>query len=163
MLTGTLPALAFAYDSHHSVSKNKRHNSIFSFKIKFLALGIGTISSALLFGLYYVLTIIISDITIARVIIFTCSATYALTIAYSFKNLDQGIWEYNPFSNIRLNFAVLIGLMLIIATVTLPLLERVFNTVTLPLQYVWIVVIWNIFNIAIIEITKFVIGKWTEK
>ncbi len=155
ILTGTLPALAFAYDANHFVEKDKRHNKIFNFKIKFMAFGIGTLSSFLLLVLYYVLNQTINDLSIVRSVFFSSFAMYSLVIAYSFRDLDRPIWKYNPFSNIRLNFAVGIGLLLLLATVTVPILGNIFDVAMLPIQYVWIVILWIIFNVVVVEIAKF--------
>lgn len=159
MLTGTLPALAFAYDTNHSIERTTKHTKIFNFKTKFMALGIGTLSSALLFVLYFVLHQHIEDIAIVRSVFFTCFATYILMVAYSFRDLDRLIWNYNPFSNARLNLSVLIGLTLIIATITIPVMGRIFHTAALPIQYIWVVVVWNVLNIGVVEGAKWTMMK----
>ncbi len=159
ILTGTLPALAFAYDTQHSVEKDRKYNKIFNFKTKVLALGIGTVSSALLFALYALLHATIADDGAVRAIFFTCFSTYILTVSYSFRNFDKGIWQYNPFSNMKLNTAVLFGLILIVATVTLPVFERLFSMTALPLTYVWIILVWNIGNLIVVEAAKWVMRK----
>jgi Ca2+-transporting ATPase len=159
MLTGTLPALAFAYESNHAVEKNAKDTKIFNFKTKFMALGIGTLSSAMLFMLYFVLHRFIGDIDTVRSVFFACFGTYILIIAYSFRDLDRLIWTYNPFSNARLNFSVLIGLLLIIATVAIPVVGKVFHTAMLPVQYIWIVVVWNVLNIGVVECAKWCMKK----
>ena len=159
MLTGTLPALAFAYDTNHSVERTTKDTKIFNFKTKFMALGIGTLSSALLFVLYFVLHRHIPDIAVVRSVFFACFATYILLIAYSFRDLDRLIWSYNPFSNVRLNLSILVGLVLIIATVSIPVMGRVFHTAPLPAQYIWIIVVWNVLNIVVVEGAKWVMKK----
>lgn len=159
IITGTLPAIAFAYDSNHTVHKNKKGTGIFGFKVKFMALGLGIFSSLLLFFLYYALSINIQDGVLARSIFFVCFSTYILTISYSFRNLDKLITQYNPFSNVRLNLANGIALILIILTATLPIAHSVFDMTSIPLAYLWIIVLWNIFNLGVIEFTKWVFMK----
>lgn len=159
IMTGTLPALAFAYDSNHTSHKNKKNEGIFGFKVKFMALGIGLFSSLLLFLLYYTLSKNIEDILLARSIFFVCFSTYILTISYSFRNLDKLITTYNPFSNIRLNIANGIALILIILTATLPIAHKVFDMTSIPLIYLWIIILWNVFNLGVIEFTKWVFMK----
>ncbi len=162
MLTGTLPALAFAYDEHTSTTKDPRHG-IFDFRTKFLALGIGTLSSFFLFALYVLLVKIIPDPLLARSLFFVCFGTYVLTISYSFKNMEKFIFTYNPFTNIRLNVANLFGLGLIIATVTIPFLQEVFTVTSIPLRFIWIILLWNVFNIALIESAKWTISYIAKK
>lgn len=159
IITGTLPALAFAYDSNHTVHKNKKGSSIFGFKVKFMAIGLGVFSSILLFFLYYFLTQSIVDQTVARSVFFVCFATYILTISYSFRNLDKLITTYNPFSNVRLNIANGIAVILIILTVTVPFSQKVFDMTSIPLMYLWIIIIWNVFNLGVIEFTKWIFMK----
>lgn len=153
VLTGTLPAIAFAYDRNNILrNKNKK---IFDFKIKFMALGIGTLSSLLLFGLYYLLTKNIFDIELAQSIFFLCFASYILIISYSFIDLDKYIWEYNLLGNWRLNFSVLVGLVLIFATVYTKIGQSVFGVVPVPLSYLWILFGWLVVNVWVIEFTKY--------
>jgi len=121
-------------------------------------LGIGTLSSLLLIVLYYVLSQTIGDLGIVRSVFFISFSTYSLIIAYSFRDLDRLIWKYNPFSNMRLNLAIGAGLLLLVATVTVPVFGKIFNVATLPLEYVWIVVAWNVFNIGVVEAAKFGMG-----
>lgn len=155
ILTGTLPALAFAYETSFFVEKDRKHNKIFNLKTKAIALGIGTLSSALLLVLYYVLNRAIGDLAIVRSVFFISFAAYSLVIAYSFRNLDRPIWKYNPFSNMRLNGSIAVGLALLVATVTVPLLGKLFGVAMLPLEYAWIVFVWIAFNVVVVECAKF--------
>ncbi len=153
VLTGTLPAIAFAYDRNNILrTKNKK---IFDFKIKFMALGIGTVSSLLLFVLYYLLTKNIFDIELAQSIFFLCFASYILIISYSFIDLDKYIWEYNLFGNWRLNLSVLIGLILIFATVYTETGQDIFGVISVPFSYLWILFGWLAVNVWVIEFTKY--------
>lgn len=159
IITGTLPALAFAYDTNHATYKNKKGAGIFEFKVKFMALGIGALGSSLLFILYYILVQHITDITLARSIFFACFSTYILTISYSFRNLDKLIISYNPFSNHRLNIANIIAFTLIVATIYIPYMQNVFDVTSIPLQLLWIPLAWNISNVWVVEFTKWVFIK----
>lgn len=161
VLTGTLPALAFAYE--RNASSGKKEKSIFSFKVKFLALGIGTLSSLLMFGLYYALTMYIADAELARSVFFACFATYVLSVAYSFRDIDKPLFSYNPFSNIRLNIATIVGFVLVGLTIYIPFMQKIFSTVSIPARYLWIVIVWSILNIAVVEIAKAILGKIGKK
>ncbi len=162
ILTGTLPPLAFAYDRGHILNKNKINDKIFNFKVKFMALGIGTVSSVLLFVLYFVLQKYIEDIELAKSVFFLCFATYTLVISYSFKNLDRLIFQYNPFSNPRLNIAVVIGLVLIVSTTSFPFMRDIFHLSFVGTDYIWIILLWNVFNISLIELTKLVFMRFVR-
>lgn len=164
IITGTLPALAFAYDSNHSIYKNKKGSHIFGFKVKFMALGLGIFSSLLLFFLYMFLMKYFSyDTLLARSIFFVCFVTYNLTISYSFRNLDKLITQYNPFSNMRLNLANIIALILIVATMIIPGMQQVFDVTYIPFALLWIIVLWNVLNLGVIEVTKWVFMKLAHR
>lgn len=153
ILTGTLPALAFAYDKNN----NKHYQSskkIFNFKVKFLAIGLGAFSSVLLFSLYYLLSVNIADIKLAQTIFFLCFSVYVLAISYSFKNLDKSIFSYNIFSNKRLNIANVIGIGFIVLTVYTKFGQRVFNLTHVPTSYLWILFGWLAVNIFLVEVVK---------
>ena len=163
ILTGTLPALAFAYDKSSSLGKNKVNDKIFNFKVKFMAIGIGIISSSLLFLLYYNLQRYFSyDIKLAQSIFFSCFATYILAISYSFRNLDKLIYQYNPFSNTRLNIANAIALIFVILTTAAPFMRNIFDVVSIPSTYIWIVIAWNIGNVILIECTKYLFIRFMK-
>jgi Ca2+-transporting ATPase len=154
ILTGTLPALAFAYDKTFVVNTRQIKDKIFNSKVKFLAFGIGIVSSIFLFILYFVLIKTV-DQQLAHSVFFVCFATYALSVAYSFKNLDKLIFQYNPFSNMRLNMSIWIGFLMIFLTMTNELMKDIFQVGSIPLSYLWVIVLWNIFNVILIEITKY--------
>lgn len=160
MLTGTLPALAFSYDTNYHSPHGKKERKIFDFRTKFLALGIGTFSSLLLVFLYIYLTSSVGDIHTARTVFFACFATYVLAIAYSLRDLEKSIFQYNPFSNMRLNASLIVGFGLIIVTLAVPSIAAIFQTGVFPMEYLWIVIVWNIFNIGLVESAK-VIMRYT--
>jgi len=159
MLTGTLPALAFAYDRNVTIRKNSKSHNIFTKKIKFMAIGLGAFSSLLLFILYYYLIKFIPDLILAQSIFFVCFATYVLTISYSLRDLDRLIYKYNPFSNIRLNIANIIGFGLIILSLSVPLLQGIFSLTNIKAGYWWIIISWNILNVCLVELTKLMFIK----
>ncbi len=162
ILTGSLPALSFAYDKNQNLSQ-KVDKNIFNFKTKFLAIGIGTASSLFLFILYFALNKWSDDLLLVRSIFFICFALYILVISYSFKNLDRSIFQYNPFNNMRLNIANLIGIGLVSLTVYLPFLQRVFNLKSVPLKYLWLIVVWCLINITIVELSKFLFDLFYKR
>jgi len=161
ILTGTLPALAFAYDRTFTVNTRQIKDKIFNTKVKFLAFGIGTVSSIFLFVLYFILTKTVEQ-QLAHSVFFACFATYVLSVAYSFKNLDKLIFQYNPFSNIRLNITILIGFLMIYLTMTIPVMKEIFQIEPVPFSYLWVIVFWNIFNVILVEITKYAFIRFTH-
>lgn len=158
MVTGTLPALAFAYDTHAS-GGNRLRDPIFDTTTRFLALGIGAFSSLLLFALYAALSYGISDSAVAQSLFFACFSTYILAVSYSFVHLEKTMLHYVPFSNWRLNAANGAGLFLIAGTLYTPLGQTVFELVPPPFPYLPIVVAWCVGNVLLVECAKWAMRR----
>lgn len=157
MLTGTLPAIAFAYDAHSDHVRTSK--TIFDFRTKFLAFGIGTLASFLMFILYYWLTRFTHSEELAQSLFFLCFALYVFVVAYSYVRFDKYLWEYNPFSNWRLNGSIAIGAVLVFLSVYTKIGQQVFELVPVPASYLWILVMWIALNVLLVEGAKFVISQ----
>lgn len=158
LFTGSLPALSFAFDEDidHDKYKGKDLQLIFSKEVKVLTLGIGILSSALLFVLYYFLLHIGLEVHVARSIFFVCFSSYILAITYSFKSLSKPIWTYNIFANKKLNISLLISVVLLIATMSIPFMRNTFSLAPMPLSWIPFVFVWLILNIILVEGAKYV-------
>lgn len=158
MVTGTLPALAFAYDTHAPVAEQLR-TPIFDRTTKVIAFGVGTFSSLLLLGLYALLASSLPDETLARSVFFLCFSTYVLAISYSFVRLDQPIFRSDAFGNWRLNAANAVGLALVGLAAYSPLGQRVFELMPVPPPYLLVVLLWCALNVALIEVAKHLLRR----
>jgi Ca2+-transporting ATPase len=158
LFTGSLPALAFAYDENFDkgIEKKLQKKELLTKEVKILSFGLGTISSILLFLLYYILIQYGIELKIVRSIFFVCFSIYILTIAFSFRSLYKPIFSYNPFSNRKLNTAILIGLGLLVATMILPFMRNLFKIAPMPFSWIWLTIFWAIFNVVLVEIAKWV-------
>ncbi len=158
MATGSLPALAFAFDEDldpkTTSATRKKPREIFTPETKFLITVIGVLTSVLLFFLYYILLHAGIEVLIAKSIFFFCFALYVLVIAFSFRSLHLPLFSYNPFSNKKLNYSILIGIGLTIMTVTVPFFQNIFEIELFPLHYSWIIIVWLIGNILLVEAAK---------
>ncbi|PJC49403.1 hypothetical protein CO033_01820 [Candidatus Nomurabacteria bacterium CG_4_9_14_0_2_um_filter_32_10] len=161
MFTGSLPALAFAFDEDIDRGKylGKDLNLIFSKRVKILSLGVGALSSILLFFLYYFLIRTGLDISIVRSIFFVCFSSYILVIAFSFKSLHRSIFSYNIFSNKKLNWGIVIAAIILILTMTVPFIRNIFELAPMPWVWVPFVILWLVINIFIVEITKYIFSS----
>lgn len=163
LCTGSLPALAFAFDTDIDKGgyKGKKQSIgiIFSREVKALVLGIGVVSSILLFFLYYTLIKIGVDVPVARSIFFVCFSSYILAVSFSFRSLYYPITKYNMFSNVKLNISILLGAGLLIATMSIPQMRDIFSIAPMPLSWSWLVVVWIILNIALVEGAKWVLRR----
>jgi len=158
LFTGSLPALAFAYDENFDkgIDKRLKKKELLTTEVKILSFGLGTISSILLFLLYYTLLKFGIDVKISRSIFFVCFSIYILVIAFSFRSLYKPIFSYNPFSNKKLNIAILVGIGLLITTMTLPFMRNLFEIAPLPVSWMWLVILWAVFNILLVEVAKWI-------
>jgi len=156
LFTGSLPALAFAYDENldKGIEKGLSKKELMNAEVKILSFGLGVFSSILLFLLYYFLLKFGIEIKIARSIFFVCFSIYILIIAFCFRSLYRPIFTYNPFSNKKLNIAILIGILLLIATMSFPFIRKIFDIAPMPLSWIWLPVAWGLLNVVLVEFAK---------
>lgn len=160
--TGSLPALAFAFDE--SLDKDRKMSStasklIFTREVTMLTFGIGTLSSLLLFFVYYALLSFGVHIELAKSIFFVCFASYILVVAYSFRSLRNPIFSYPLFSNVKLNLSVLIASLLLVASVSVPAFQDIFGLVPIPLIWIWFIVGWLAINVLLVETAKYTLRR----
>jgi Ca2+-transporting ATPase len=161
LFTGSLPALAFAYEEDRGKEKysGKELKLIFTKEVKWLTFFVGIISSLLLFILYYLLIKNGIEEHIARSVFFVCFSSYVLAIAFSFRSLHRPLFSFPTFSNKKLNYSIIISLVLLIATMTLPFMRNIFDIAPMPLSWLPFIVFWLILNILLVEGTKYIIRK----
>ncbi len=161
LFTGSLPALSFAFDSDmdHDKSTGSDLKLIFTKEVKILTLGIGILSSLLLFVLYYVLLKVGLSVEVARSIFFVCFSSYILVIAFSFRSLRKPIFSYNIFSNPKLNISILVAASLLVFTMTVPFMREIFDIAPLPVSWLPLVFFWLVFNVLIVEGAKYLMNR----
>lgn len=161
LFTGSLPALAFAFDENIDKEKysGKDLKIIFSNEVKVLSFGIGIFSSFLLFILYYFLIKVGTDLPVAKSIFFVCLSSYILIISFSFRSLHRSIFSYKIFSNKKLNWSIVIATILLIFTVTVPFMRNIFKIAPVPLSSLPLIVFWLLLNILLVEGTKYFFQK----
>src|SRR3989344_5389269 len=158
LFTGSLPALAFAFDDDIDKGMNKKSSKqeLLNTEVKILSFGLGTISSILIFLLYYILLYFKVEIGIARSIFFVCFSLYILVIAFSFRSLHRPLFSYNPFLNKKLNLAVGVGLGILVATMSIPFMRDLFKIAPMPMSWMWLVIFWGLLNILLVELAKWI-------
>lgn len=154
----SFPAIAFAFEKDGSgsvVLRSSSRTQLFNPLMKFLIIFIGLATSALLFALYWGLLHLGYPEDLVRTFIFASFGTYSLFLAFSVRSLDKSIFNYPFFSNHFLVFGVGVGILLMAAAVYVPFLQEIFETVSLPLNWLLAVVAVGVLNIVLIEL-----GKW---
>lgn len=161
LFTGSLPALAFAYDEDFDGEMSKKHTlkSIFTPEVNGLTFGIGILSSILLFVLYYLLISLGVDIATAYSVFFVCFASYILVITFSFRSLHKPLFSYPLFSNNVLNQAIVVAVTFLVATMTIPVLRDFFGVSPLPLVWLWFVAFWLVINVMLVEGAKYIFRR----
>ncbi|MFM7088393.1 MAG: cation-translocating P-type ATPase [Candidatus Paceibacterota bacterium] len=161
LFTGSLPALAFAFDEDVEREKTKfnKNNIVFTPPVKVLTFGIGLLSSLLLFVLYYLLEQTTLASEVVRTIFFVCFASYVLVVSYSFRSLSLPIYAYNIFSNKKLNWSILIAVIVLLLTILVPFLRDVFEIAPLPIAWVPFILLWLCLNILLVEGAKYAMRK----
>lgn len=161
LFTGSLPALAFAYDDDfdHQMYKHRTLKSIFTREVNILTFGIGVMSSLLLFFTYYGLIKFGVDVQTARSVFFVCFASYILVISYSFRSLNKPLFSYPIFSNKKLNQGILVAIVFLVATMSIPKLRSLFDLNTIPLVWFWFIAVWLVANVLLVEGTKYFFRK----
>ncbi len=157
LFTGSLPALAFAFDEDMDKGEklNKDTHIIFTNSVKIFIFGVGILSSLLLFILYYFLLKIGLEIHLARSILFVCFSSYILFIAFSFRSLNRPLFSYPTFSNKKLNSSVIIAVMILIFTMSVPAIRNIFKLAPLPLSSIPFIIFWLVLNILLVEGAKY--------
>lgn len=100
------------------------------------------------------------DLTLARTVVFTSIAFASLVYIFAFKNLKKPLVEIENFKeNKYLFWGVGSGLLLIIAAIYLPVLNKLLATTPLSLGY-WIPVIFiGVISLFFVELLKFINRK----
>ena len=153
----SFPAMAFAFEKDpDSLSYKPRKGKLILFNplIKFLILGIGISTSALLFVVYFMLMRFGYDEVIVRTFMFATFGTYTLILSLSVRSLDRSILKYPLFSNSFLTGGIAIGLALMAAAIYIPGLQVLLGTTALSFSWIVGVILVGILNIILVEITK---------
>ena len=123
-------------------------------EMKALIFIIGVVTDLGLFGLYWGLLRSGFDLPHIRTIIFTALAIDSLLYVFSVRSFRTPLFRMNPFKNKWLNLAVVGGLLVQLAAIYLPSMQRLFSTVSLGKTEWMIILALALVKITGIEITK---------
>lgn len=163
LFTGSIPAIAFAFDRQLMRENDQTSKTLFDPRVLFLTLGVGTVTSGLLLTLYLVMLGQGVSEHIARTVLFASFGFYTLLIAYSFLDLSRPIWRYRFWQNKLLNIGFVIGSSLMILTLYLPFFQTQFDTVSLPMNWLLFVAGWLVLQVVIVEILKAIANVFLVK
>ena len=158
LFTDSFPAMAFAFERNHGdIGRGpvRIGKSIFDDELKFLILGVGVVTSALIFGLYVALLNAGFDELLVRTFIFASFGVYTLFLAFSVRSLKESIFKYPLFSNRYLVVGTGIGFVMMAAAIYVPQLQELFHTIPLPLPWVC-----GVIAVGVVSILGVEFGKW---
>jgi len=160
LFTGSIPAIAFAFDRQLMRENEATSKTLFDPRVMFITLSVGTVISGLLLVLY--LTMLGQGVNeqIARTVLFAAFGFYTLLIAYSFMDLSRPLYRYNFLQNKLLNVGFVVGSSLMLLTLYLPFFQTQFDIVSLPNQWLAFVAVWLVLQVAIVEILKLIANKF---
>lgn len=150
----SFPAVALAFERDEG-GKRPDGKNLLNGRTRALILILAVLTASLLFALYAFLLARGYPEELVRTFTFAAFASYSLGVVFSLRNLERNMFTYRPFSNRGLVVGVLIGLTLTAGAVYLPFLQEVFDTVSLPLVWVFGVVAVGFVSISMVEF-----GKW---
>jgi len=160
LFTGSLPAIAFAFDRQKMRENEATGRDFFDPRVMFLTIFIGVVISTLLFIMYWSLLTVGIETELARSVLFASFGTYILFIAFSFRDLSRPIYKYSLTENRLLLLGVGIGLLLMIATFIVPFLKETFAVQSLSFGWIVFVAIWIVLNVAIVEAAKWFANRF---
>jgi Ca2+-transporting ATPase len=156
LFTGSLPAIAFAFDRQMMKETKQTGRTLFDPRVLFLTISVGIVVSVLLLVLYVTLLRQGVDTELARAVLFAAFGTYILFISFSFIDLSRPLFTYSPFKNRLLVAGVVVGLSLMAVTIYLPFFQEMFETAPLPLPWLLFVLGWLVCIILLVEFFKWI-------
>ncbi len=162
-IADTFPALALAFEDRADFLLMKRKRTplnLFDKEMAFLTLVIGIPTSAILFGLYYLMTGAGINPELVKTFVFATFASSSLFVIFSVRSLRSPVFRTNPFTNPFLAVGVLLGLAAVAAAIYIPFLQGVLGTVSLPPVWLVWVVLASFVDLVAIEIGKWISRRW---
>lgn len=155
--TGSLPALAYAFEENRDVRLRRNGHMILNTDVYVLTLVVGVLSSLLLFALYWWLLSRGLQLDVARTVLFLCFSTYILGVSFSFKSLHKPLFDYPLFDNRILNIGLAVAFLLAIASITIPVIRETLQLTTISPPWLLVILGWLVLNVCLVEIGKWVV------
>jgi len=150
---------SFVFEPKEKYLKTKdsftTNQEILTPKIKKMIFIISLITGIFLAILYIVLTKFKLPLEEIRTIMFVSLSIDSLFFAFSLKSFYKPIWKINLLSNKFLVMAWLSGVGMVIASFSVPFLQKVLHTTPLNSLDFSLIIFFGFFNICLIEITKY--------
>jgi Ca2+-transporting ATPase len=159
-------ALAFEKEEDGMMEKRpfRRDEPILNKQMKIIIFGVSIVRDFFILGIYVFLLKTGNSLVFCQTMVFAMVGVCSLMAIFSLRSFSRPIWKINPFSNIYLVFAILFSLVLLLAAVYLPGLQKIVSTTNLSWGNWLAILAVGLANIAAIEIIKlFFRGRETDK
>ncbi|MGT2666081.1 cation-translocating P-type ATPase [Streptococcus rifensis] len=164
LVTDTLPAIALGMEpAEPGVMQHKprgRNSSFFSGGVLGAIAYQGILQAALVLGVYgYAIANPVHS-TYAEIHADALTMAYAtlgliqLVHAFNVKSVYQSVFTVGPFKNKTFNMAIIGSFLLLVATLTIPFLEKIFHVSHLDLSQWGVVVAGSLAMFVLVEIVK---------
>jgi Ca2+-transporting ATPase len=168
IIGGGLLNFAFAFEPKEEGILNRNPRSeelktVFTKSIKKLIFLVGMVTGLIALALFLILVAIGLPIEEIRTIIFVALSIDIMFIAFSLKNLHRPVWKTNLFSNRFLLLSLAISFALLMLTLTVPFLQKVFEIVPLSALDLLILIGVGFSNLVTVEAAKYFIMYKKQK
>jgi Ca2+-transporting ATPase len=162
--TGSLPAIAFAFDTNTPRTARAHHTKhILDSHTRLLTMLLALGTSSALLALYIVLLHFKVPTELAHTFLFACFASYILFVAYCMRDTKVPIWRTSSvFSNRVLNYGVGMGIILLVCTLYVPWFQDIFSTSTLPPLWLFGALLYVIVMMVLVEGVKYLVQLLTR-
>lgn len=167
LFSDSFPAIAFAYEDHQNGRPRRRPmpigKNVFDREMRFLVLMVGTLTSAGIFLLYYLMIKLGQPENMVRSFIFASFGSYTLFAAFSLRSLHASIFSFNPLSNKPLTLGVGVGIMLTLLALYWPPLQHALDLTALPFPWLIGVGLVCAASMSAIEAAKLYIRRTSKR
>ncbi len=133
----------------------KANQEILTPKLRGMIAIIGLVTGIVLTTLYFVLLKLNFPLDEVRTIIFVALSIDSLFFTFSLKSFYKPIWKINLLSNKYLVVAWLSGMLMVVASFTVPFLQTILRTTPLSLLDFILILCFGLFNLCLIETAKY--------
>lgn len=162
LIESTPPAMALAFEPKEKGIMTRKPEPadlpLMTQRMKLLIFVIGILTNFLLFGIFLWFwqnpSYGVEKIDLIRSVMFAGLAIDSFFFIFSFRNLRQNIWQYNPFANLYVTGVAFLGFLLLLAAIYLPPFQVLLRTAPFGFFEWAILIAYGLINISLIEAVK---------
>ncbi len=136
---------------------------ILNSNLKKMIIFVGLATGSIITLLYFILIKLDLPLDEIRTIVFVALSVDSLFFAFSLKSFTKPLWKINILGNKFLIMAWLSGMIMVVASFSIPFLRTILHTTSLNLFDFLILVGLGLFDVFLIEIAKYFFFRRKEK